>query len=78
ITVEEVEDGSPGIEYPRFVDGQCRAPPEDVGSTSGFEEFLGDVGTHPLYIAKVILPRDGRLCIFMPPVERIEDYLELI
>ncbi|WP_245310391.1 plasmid pRiA4b ORF-3 family protein [Rhizobium laguerreae] len=40
ITVEEVEDGSPGIEYPRFVDGQRRAPPEDVGSTSGFEEFL--------------------------------------
>lgn len=40
ITVEELEDGSPGIEYPRFVDGQRRAPPEDVGSTSGFEEFL--------------------------------------
>ncbi|WP_307960223.1 plasmid pRiA4b ORF-3 family protein, partial [Sinorhizobium medicae] len=40
ITVEAVEDGNPSIEYPRFIDGERRAPPEDVGSTSGFEEFL--------------------------------------
>ncbi|WP_376766658.1 IS1096 element passenger TnpR family protein [Rhizobium leguminosarum] len=32
ITVEAVEDGNPSIEYPRFIDGERRAPPE-VGLT---------------------------------------------
>lgn len=40
ITVEAVTDADPAIEYPRFVDGERRAPPEDVGGLPGFEDFL--------------------------------------
>jgi hypothetical protein len=35
ITVEAVEEGQPGVKYPRYVDGARRAPPEDVGGTPG-------------------------------------------
>ena len=40
ITIEDVRQGDPGAEYPHFVAGERRAPPEDVGGTTGFEEFL--------------------------------------
>jgi hypothetical protein len=40
IMMGEPRQGEPGVEYPRFVDGARRAPPEDVGGLTGFEEFL--------------------------------------
>jgi hypothetical protein len=40
ITVEGVFAADPALDYPRFVDGARRAPPEDVGGIPGFEEFL--------------------------------------
>ena len=40
VIVEEIRDGAADTEYPAFVDGARRAPPEDVGSTDGFMEFL--------------------------------------
>lgn len=40
ITVEAVEEGAPGVAYPRFVDGARRGPPEDVGGPPGYQEFL--------------------------------------
>jgi hypothetical protein len=40
ITIEAVGAADPTREYPRFVDGARRAPPEDVGGWPGFEAFL--------------------------------------
>jgi hypothetical protein len=40
IEIEGVFTAEPATDYPRFVDGERRAPPEDVGGLPGFEEFL--------------------------------------
>jgi len=40
VTIEAIADADPAVEYPRYVDGARRAPPEDVGGIPGFELFL--------------------------------------
>ncbi len=40
VVVEGVGDGGSDIEYPAFVDGVRRCPPEDVGGQRGFMRFL--------------------------------------
>ena len=40
IVIERVADGKPNIDYPAFVDGKRRCPPEDVGGIPGFMQFL--------------------------------------
>jgi hypothetical protein len=49
VTVEAVEAGPPGTKYPRYVDGERRAPPEDCGGIPGFEAFLEAIANprHP-------------------------------
>ncbi|MEM9727954.1 MAG: transglutaminase family protein [Myxococcota bacterium] len=47
--------------------------PGGPGHASVEGEIGGEVRT-----ALAVEPRDGRLCIFLPPVESIEDYLELV
>ncbi len=49
IAIESVGQGQPDTKYPRFIDGARRAPPEDVGGTPGFENFLDAIADpkHP-------------------------------
>ena len=46
VRIENVTAADPTLDYPRFVDGSRRAPPEDVGGIPGFDEFL-DAITKP-------------------------------
>lgn len=40
VAIETVEDGVPGVLYPRLVAGERRGPPEDVGGPHGYFRFL--------------------------------------
>ena len=40
IIIEGVRDGDADVDYPAFVDGTRRGPPDDVGSSDGFMDFL--------------------------------------
>ena len=40
IIIESVREGEEDVEYPAFLEGQRRCPPEDVGGAQGFQGFL--------------------------------------
>ena len=48
ISIESVRDGDADVDYPAFVGGERRGPPEDVGGVVGFMEFL-EAALNPLH-----------------------------
>ena len=49
ICIESVGDGEADVDYPAFVDGERRCPPEDVGGVPGFMDFL-EAALDPLHV----------------------------
>jgi len=50
---------------------------EATAGQQQIEQTLGDLDGR-VRTAISVEPRDGRFCVFLPPVEKLEDYLELI
>jgi uncharacterized protein (DUF2126 family)/transglutaminase-like putative cysteine protease len=71
----------PPEEFPYIVERDPMEPREDLADLDGEGRAKADEEAGkppPVRTAMSIEVRDGVLCAFMPPVERLEDYLELI
>ncbi|MCQ1770070.1 transglutaminase family protein [Neorhizobium galegae] len=81
--IHEADPSIPRNPLPDVIVPAGRAMPEssfkagDAANPGRVEQTLGEIGG-AVRTAISVEARDGRLCVFMPPVEKIEDYLELI
>lgn len=67
VVVEAVGEPQPDLAYPCYVEGQRRAPPEDVGGAAGLEAFLEAIADpgHPEHHDKI----DWHFACYRKPFE---------
>ncbi|GEO86044.1 MULTISPECIES: DUF2126 domain-containing protein [Alphaproteobacteria] len=81
--IHPADPSEPREALPEAVQATGRVMPEasfqvdDTIQQGRVEQVLGEIGG-AVRTAMSVEVRDGRLSVFMPPVERIEDYLELV
>ncbi|MCC5964977.1 MAG: transglutaminase family protein [Natronohydrobacter sp.] len=67
---------TPAVSQGHRQDGALKA--DDTHRQAMVAQGSGDPSESEVRTAIAIEPRDGRLCLFMPPCEELEDYLDLI